>query len=419
MTLVRALLLMIFGAVVGVLVTFAVTGDDSKGRVDRQVESRIEHSTVVLEDDGLADLAAENERLLALVAQLRARLGETPEGDVIWVEDSLDEINLLIEEAYRDTNVDWLLDAIERLLLMGPRGYTRLRSLILELIFKGRMLATGADFRFDQLYRVTHIGMKHEKKFIGFLNFLLIDEETPAMMRQGAAVASAYYVGSKAPGAEELQQTLLQMMLNDAGAGMAPSGMGNMGKRIQLFAMTMSGDPAMITPLREELKNTEDKRMQGDIIGALAYLGDPQALPLIEERLDPSQGKHYKELESLGRIGTPAAHKAATDFLKAIPDTKRFLQHSRRYLQNGGGTDAVMLMQERIRTEPGNSEVASVIGSLQRFPTKESKQTLDLIAETSPDEKVRARALSAAEAVDQKLKGIIPEVPRPRGRRPS
>lgn len=419
MTLVRALLLMIFGAVVGVLVTFAVTGDDSKGRVDRQVESRIEHSTVVLEDDGLADLAAENERLQALVAQLRARLGETPEGDVIWVEDSLDEINLLIEEAYRDTNVDWLLDAIERLLLMGPRGYTRLRSLILELIFKGRMLATGADFRFDQLYRVTHIGMKHEKKFIGFLNFLLIDEETPAMMRQGAAVASAYYVGSKAPGAEELQQTLLQMMLNDAGAGMAPSGMGNMGKRIQLFAMTMSGDPAMITPLREELKNTEDKRMQGDIIGALAYLGDPQALPLIEERLDPSQGKHYKELESLGRIGTPAAHKAATDFLKAIPDTKRFLQHSRRYLQNGGGTDAVMLMQERIRTEPGNSEVASVIGSLQRFPTKESKQTLDLIAETSPDEKVRARALSAAEAVDQKLKGIIPEVPRPRGRRPS
>ncbi|MFB3064944.1 MAG: hypothetical protein ACE10D_00375, partial [Planctomycetota bacterium] len=267
MTLVRALLLMIFGAVVGVLVTFAVTGDDSKGRVDRQVESRIEHSTVVLEDDGLADLAAENERLQALVAQLRARLGETPEGDVIWVEDSLDEINLLIEEAYRDTNVDWLLDAIERLLLMGPRGYTRLRSLILELIFKGRMLATGADFRFDQLYRVTHIGMKHEKKFIGFLNFLLIDEETPAMMRQGAAVASAYYVGSKAPGAEELQQTLLQMMLNDAGAGMAPSGMGNMGKRIQLFAMTMSGDPAMITPLREELKNTEDKRMQGDIIG--------------------------------------------------------------------------------------------------------------------------------------------------------
>ncbi len=239
------------------------------------------------------------------------------------------------------------------------------------------------------------------------------------MMRQGAAVASAYFVGSKAPGAEELQQTLLQMMLNDAGAGLAPSGMGNMGKRLQLFAMTMSGDPAMITPLREELRNTEDKRMQGDIIGALAYLGDPQALPLIEARLDPSQGKHYKELESLGRIGTPAAHKAATDFLKAIPDTKSFLQHSRRYLQNGGGTDAVMLMQERIRTEPGNPEVASVIGSLRRFPTRESKQTLDLIAETSPDEKVRARALSAAEAVDQKLKGIIPEVPRPRGKRPS
>ena len=419
MTFVRALLLTLFGAVVGVLVTFAVTGDDSKGRVDRQTESRTTHTTDVLKDDGAADLAAENERLLALVAQLRARLAEIPEGDVIWVEDSLDEINLLIEDAYRDTNVDWLLDAVERLLLMGPRGYTRLRSLILELIFKGRMLATGADFRFDQLYRVTHIGMKHEKKFIGFLNFLLIDEETPGMMRQGAAVASAYYVGSKAPGAEELQQTLLQMMLNDAGAGMAPSGMGNMGKRIQLFAMTMSGDPAMITPLREELKNTEDKRMQGDIIGALAYLGDPQALPLIEERLDPSQGKHYKELESLGRIGTPAAHKAATDFLKAIPDTKRFLQHSRRYLQSGGGTDAVMLMQERIRTEPDNPEVASVIGSLQRFPTKESKQTLDLIAETSPDEKVRARALSAAEAVDQKLKGIIPEVPRPRGKRPS
>lgn len=350
----------------------------------------------------IAELEAEIERLKALLAATTAE-------EVPYPGDTVEKVERLLNEAYAENNVDWLLEVIDRLLAMGEDGYPLLRKLIMDLLFKSKFLPAESDFRIDQLYKGGRIFANREKNVIGFLNYLLLQPDTHPWLKQGAMMGGAFYVGSSAPGCDELQQTMMQMFMQSQGMqipGMMP---GNMGKRMQVFAMAMSGNKEMITPLREELKNTDDKRMQSDIIGALAYLGDPGTVPLIKERLDPTQGDWRKEIQALGRVGTEEAHATATAFLRSIPDSKRFYEHTRSYVRQGGGSAAVLLMRERIQADPKDPEVANTIGTLRRFPTQESLDTLNLIATSSPDLDVQKRATDAAADVDRRLKGEIPD----------
>jgi len=357
----------------------------------------------------LAAANAEIDRLRAIIAKLE----QSSQKVSPYPDDTPEKIEQLLEEAYAENNVDLLVDIIERLLLMGEKGYPLLRRLIMDLVFKSKFLPSQSDFRPDQFYRFARIFANHERKVIGFLNFLLKDPSTHTYLRQGAMMGGAFYVGSKAPGTDELQQTMMQMFMENSGGqlpGMLP---GNIGKKMQVFAMAMSGDPKMIGPLRDQLKNTKDKGMQGDIIGALAYLGDPEAVPMIKERLDPTEGDFRSEIRALGRVDSEEAHETASTFLRSIPDSKRFFRHTRTYVRSGGGTAAVILMKERIQANPGDPEVANTIGTLRRYPTQESLDTLNTIATVSPDDKIRERATTAAAEVDRRLRGEIPEVAAP------
>jgi len=284
--------------------------------------------------------------------------------------------------------------------------------MIMDIIFKAKFLPSQSDFRVDQLYRLGRIFANREKHVIGFLNYLLLQKDTHTWLKQGALMGGAFYVGSKAEGSEELSQTMMQLFLENAGMdGQAMPGMlpGNVGKKMQIFAVAMSGNKEMIPSLRDEYRTTKDKDLQGDIVGALAYLGDPGALPLIQERLDPKQGDFSREIGALGRIGTEEAHATASAFLRQIPDSRRFYRHARDYVRQGGGASAVLLIRDRIQADPKDPEVANTIGTLRRFPTQQSLDTLNLIATTSPDAGIQRRATEAATEVDNRLKGILPE----------
>ncbi|MHC4971689.1 MAG: HEAT repeat domain-containing protein [Planctomycetota bacterium] len=401
--------------VVGVLLMgggagFLIASSDTlvsrgNGRSDTVERHRRER----FEDRRRLDAAnAEIARLRALVAKLKQATKEVNP----YPDDTPEKVEQLLQEAYAENNVDLLVDIIERLLLMGEKGYPLLRRLIMDLAFKSKFLPSQSDFRPDQFYRFARIFANHERKVIGFLNYLLLEPGTHPYLKQGAMMGGAFYVGSKAPGTEELQQTMMQMFLENTGTqipGMLP---GNIGKKMQVFAMAMSGDPKMIGPLRDELKNTKDKDTQGDIIGALAFLGDPEAVPMIKERLDPMQGDYRSEIRALGRVDSEEAHETASTFLRSIPDSKRFFRHARTYVRSGGGTSAVLLMRERIQANPDDPEVANSIGTLRRYPTQESLDTLNLIANVSPDDKIRERAVDAAAQVDKRLRGEVPEVPK-------
>jgi hypothetical protein len=403
----RIFLFLILGAGIGVGATLALTSsDDAKGGRTRLTAQR--EADIVRVDQ--AELI---EQLRRRIAELEAELAglKAPEENP-YPDDTVEAIEQLLAAAYEDNNVDWLLQVIERLLLMGEEGYPALRKMIMDIIFKARFRPTESDFRMDQLYTAGKIFTKHEKPFMGFLNFLLSDAQTNKLLQQGAVPVAAFYVGSQAPGSEELSQTLLTMFLQQQGGGVPTNIlMGNFGKRMNIFAMAMSGDPKMIDPLRDELNKTKDKRMQGEILGALAYLGDEKTLPLIKERLDPtSQDDSRNLVGALARLGTDEAHQTAVDFVRAMPDSKRFYRHAGKYVRAGGGSAGIALIKERVMANPDDPEVRSAIGTLQRFPSKESYETLMAISQGSSDAKTQKRATDAAKQVDDRLKGVLPDI---------
>jgi hypothetical protein len=356
----------------------------------------------------IAKLQAELEQLRGALAG-RAQAEANP-----YPNDSLESIELLMQNAFAENNVDWLLEVIERLLLMGEPGYPMLRRLIEDIAFKGKFLPGQNEFRMDQLYTAGKIFTRHEKEFIGFLNYLLVDNRTVQIMRQGAMMGAAFYVGSKAPGSEELRETLIKQFLEEE--GMSGFGMPMMPKqmqeRMQVMAMAMTGDKAAIPALKDKLRTTKDERMKSDIIGALAYLGDESVLPTIQERLDPQGGDFRKEIDALARIDTAQSHETAASFLKSIPNSKSFYRHASRYVRAGGGTAGVLLIQERVRANPNDPDVAEAIGTLTRYPTKESLETLALISNSAGDDKIKERAAAGMASVQQRLNGEIPGVTR-------
>jgi hypothetical protein len=68
-------------------------------------------------------------------------------------------------------------------------------------------------------------------------------------------------------------------------------------------------------------------------------------------------------------------------------------------------------MQERIKANPSDPEIRNVIGSLRRFPTPESKETLDLIGNSVTDPRIAQRATEAAEEMGARLRGEVPGFP--------
>ena len=353
-----------------------------------------------------------------LIAQLRADLAaalqaiadhEKPAASP-YPNDTIDSIELAMEDAFAENNVDLLLEVIERLLLMGEPGYPLLRRLIEDIAFRGKFLPGRNEFRMDQIYTAGKVFTKHERPFIGFLNYLLIDNRTHPTMRQGAMMGAAFYVGSEAPGSEELRATLMRQFMEEEGlAGFGMGGMpGQMREKMEVMAMMMSNDPAAIPALQKKLKATKDEKMKGDIIGALAYLGDESALPMIQDRLNPQGGDFRKEIDALARIDSPESHETAANFLKNISNSKNFYRHASRYVRAGGGLAGVMLIKERVAQDPNDPDITRAIGTLNRYPTKESLDTLNLIVQGTEDDKIRTRAEKAAEDVQKRLLGEMP-----------
>ncbi len=360
----------------------------------------------------------ELERLRAELARLREELrarqaaeDERAELAVPVVADSLEDIERLLADAFEENNVDWLIEVIERLLRMGQPGHAPLRRLLEDIIFKAKFLPSQSDFRLEQLYRVGRVFANLEPQFISFLNYLLLERRAHPWFKQGAMMAGAFYIGGNAKGSDELKQTMLQLFLADSG-GTMPGIPPRMQRKMQVMAMAMTGDPQMIGPLRDELAKTEKDKDKADIINALAYLGDPKVVPDIQDRLNPQEGDFRKELQALGRVGTDDAHQTATGFLRAIPDSKRFYRHARDYVRSGGGSAGVLLIKERFESNPKDKDISQAIGTLRRYPTKESLDTLNSIAVQSPHEDVQKRASEAATEVTRRISGEIPNMPK-------
>ncbi|MHC4953895.1 MAG: HEAT repeat domain-containing protein [Planctomycetota bacterium] len=414
-----AILIFAVGAGAGALVV-SVLDNERDGRAGRKDSGGNADVSVTLQaaqdKTKIDELSAELERLRALLAAQNIP-EETP-----WPNDTVESVERLLQDAYQDNNVDWLLEVIERLLLLEEKGYPLLRRLIEDIAFKGKFLPTGSDFRMDQIYGAGKIFTNHEKQFIGFLNYLLVDNRTLQVFKQGAMMGAAFYVGSKAPGTEQLRETLIRQFLEGGNEGMGlPMIPKNAQEKMQVMAMAMSGDKSVIPHLQDKLKTTKDKNFQGDIIKALAYLGDESTIPIIEKRLDPNAGDFRDDLDALARIDTPQSHEVATRYLSAITNSKSFYRHASRYTRSGGGLSGIKMIQDRVKANPSDPDVTNAIGTLRSYPTQDSLDTLNMIAQGSGDDKLKDRATQAAEDVQRKLSGELPDLSKmnwgPRRRR--
>ena len=100
----------------------------------------------------IEELEAEIARLKQLIAELQAKEEFNP-----FPDDTPEQVQVLLEEAYANNNVDWLIEVIQRLLRMGEKGYPLLRKLIMDIAFKAKFLPSQSEFRPDHLYRFGRI----------------------------------------------------------------------------------------------------------------------------------------------------------------------------------------------------------------------------------------------------------------------
>ena len=138
-----ALVVFAVGAGAGALVLNALDGPDGE-RQARQAE-KTTHELQTLRLKG-ADDSNRIAELLAELAKLRAQLAEaTKPEESPWPNDSVAAVERLLQDAYSDNNVDWLLEVIERLLMMGEKGFPVLRRLIEDIAFKGKFSTNSSD----------------------------------------------------------------------------------------------------------------------------------------------------------------------------------------------------------------------------------------------------------------------------------
>ena len=145
-----AILFLLVGAAAGAIGMYVVNDEEGGRGSSRQ-------STVQEGDINVTLQAArdqdEIDKLNAELEALRALLSAQTEGEASpWPNDSVESIERRLQDAYQDTNVDWLMEVIERLLLMGKEGYPLLRRLMEDIAFKGKFVPTSSDFRMDQMY---------------------------------------------------------------------------------------------------------------------------------------------------------------------------------------------------------------------------------------------------------------------------
>ena len=128
------LLLVGAGAAVGAMLALETTESQTTTTKATRVLTPRERDRVLLDNEDLI------RRLRERIAELEARLAKDAdvEAALLYPDDTPEKVGVLLTAAYADNNIDWLLQVIERLLMMGERGYPMLRTIIMDIIFKAK-----------------------------------------------------------------------------------------------------------------------------------------------------------------------------------------------------------------------------------------------------------------------------------------
>ncbi len=393
--------LLLIGLLVGGLAGFAVQkfvleDDSATPRRGREVGTGGGRNLPARKDDGSVDVEALLQRIRDLQGQLAARGDGAEEalakfGD-IKIPETDEEIDALFEEFDRTNDLDRLIALIESLLRKGPSAYPRLTRVIERFI--GKVAARTWNEENEFLPRVVpafKMVLRHEKKLVGYVGYLLTDENVPAMLRTGAMGAAMFLSVNRVPGAESFGPELLKAFTAGAGGGLF--GGGGEQTRMLIEAMGLLKEKSAVDGLLAMLKDPSQKKMHYRAIKALGRIGDERAVGPLLAQLRAKPGEAGRgEIGALAAIGTQEAVAAAEGHLRGLEDDDSFFNAAGSFLRERSSDGVIQMVRDRFKANPNSYNLWGVMRGLARANTPSSHEALREIASTAKQDWVRQMA---------------------------
>ena len=298
----------------------------------------------------------------------------------------------LEDEFDRTNDLDRLLALIRALLLQGERGYPRLTRLFMRVAGKAQANGFQEEDLLRKVVPALKLAMRHERELVGYVGYLLTDENVPPLLRTGAMGAAMFLSVNRTPGSEEFGPILLERFMQRGAMG------GGDQDRMLIEAMGFLRQGQAVDPLLAMLRDPQRENMHGRAIEALGRIGDERAVgPLIQRlRAKPTGETQWwsgrAELQALARIGTPEALAAAEQHLANLSNDDAFFAQASGYLRARPSDKVVGMIRDRFRNNPGANNLWGAIYGLRASNTPAALATLEEIAANSTHEHMRNTA---------------------------
>jgi len=350
-------------------------------------------------DDGKLDA------LRARIAQLEAQLaaGDDGSGEAmvlfrdIEIPETDAEIDALFEEFDRTNDLDRLLALIEALLRKGERGYPRLTKVLMRLV--GKVAARTWDEEDEFMPRIVpafKLVMRHEKALVGYVGYLLTDDDVPSMLRTGAMGAAMFLSVNRVPGSESFGPQLLEAFSEGASGGLFGGGKDQ--TRMLIEAMGLLQERQAVDGLLAVVKNPESKDLHYSAIRALGRIGDERAVgPLLARLRANPDNSGRAEIAALAAIGTQEAVAAAETQLRGIEQDRSFFNAAGAFLRERPSDQVVQMVRDRFRANPESYNLWGVVRGLAQTDTPAARETLQEIATNAKQKWVRNMAQRTVE----------------------
>jgi len=238
--------------------------------------------------------------------------------------------------------------------------------------------------------------MRHEKALVGYVGYLLTDDDVPSMLRTGAMGAAMFLSVNRVPGSESFGPQLLKAFSQGASGGLFGGGKDQ--TRMLIEAMGLLQERQSVDGLLAIVKNPENEDLHYSAIRALGRIGDERAVGPLLARLRANPGKSGRaEIQALAAIGSQEAVAAAETHLRGIEQDSSFFNAAGAFLRERASDQVVHMVRDRFRANPKSHNLWGVVRGLAEAGTPAAQETLQEIATNAERPWVRQMAQRTVE----------------------
>ena len=400
---------LILGLAIGLLAQFLISSDDGgSARGTRRNDD-------TAQTDGDRKELDELQRQRDLIARLQSELealrnrpdpSELPMFEVPTTEEG---IALLEREFDATQDLDRLLALLEALLLQGEAGYPRLTRLLVKMAMEAMAGRIKEDDAIERVVPAFRMLLRHERKVVDYIGYLIASEHAPKMMRGPALGAAMFLAMNGVKGSEEFGPKLLESFLaaseNGQENGMFASEQG----RMLIEAMGMLKQAEAVDPLLRMLNDPAQQRQSYRVIEALGKIGDPRAVGPLIQRLKSNKNPNQwwsPEVRALARIGTPEATAAAEGHIRSIENDDHFFSQAGGYIRERPSAEVIAVMTERFRKNPDVNNVWGALRGLREANTPEAIALLTEMSTNASRGHVRKQAQQHLDHIKEMQQGV-------------